>query len=239
MNKRYNQIKKSIEEDGLFNKVVKDASGLIIDGSKRLQALATLERKGEYEIRNDIQTVKDHLRALRGINPPVMSPDEKRFWAKVYATMYKKAGWSKSDIVEAISVRFGCSNRSVYRYLPDELKSDVGRPENKNLPTVKLFPSNIKEDFSFLESKELDLLHRLYSKNKKVIDLLYHVKRHGESVRLPSTNELLSNANINELLEVTFNKLDESKYPKLDQKSLNFIKFLYQEYFKRDGDNGN
>jgi hypothetical protein len=121
-------LDQSVSKLGRLVPIIKDAHGNIIDGFHRKQ----LDPKWEEEFAIKLDNIKDPtqlLLARMNINVcrRAVSTEEKTKWLTDLAQM---TGWTPKEIAE----KSGWSERTVYRYMPKELKA----PEPEQLATAKV-----------------------------------------------------------------------------------------------------
>jgi predicted transcriptional regulator len=219
---KYN-LQKSRKEIGIIHPAIKSKlTGIIVAGKDRLKSDPTwtiTEREFKSREEELLYQIADNTRRT-------ITKDERAKEFKELYNIYKEQGIQDYNIASKIVNKTGFTEQYVRKLVKNETEF------RKSTNSLELLPTNIKEHFSFLDPKEIGLLQKLYSKHKKIIDLLYHVKKHGESVKVPSVNQILSTASINELLEVAYTKLENTDF-NVNEDAQRFWKFLAEEYSKR------
>lgn len=212
-----------MKTDGQLNPVIKDKSGLTLDGIKRQQAAIVegilLE---EPIVRSNIDSIDKHINALKSLNPTPMSAEEKRYWTPIYYREYSAKHWPEMKIYEAISIRLGCSIRLVRAILSNIGSSaNVQTQEQRPSSRMKLV-AKIRSEYDWLTDEQT--LKGL----KDPMYLLSLADAHYTAIQF-------SKASIPDLLEVTYTKLEEAEFSKQNEETMLFWKFLAEEYQKRFG----
>ncbi len=220
MTKNYD-FKKSREQIGILHPAIRSKrTGKIIIGNDRLKDDPTWkveDRDFKNEEEELVVGIADNIRRN-------VSKEETKMKLVSLFDIYKKEGIAEHNIVSHIAKRTGFT----YQYVNRLLKNDPQKSfTNKPSKTATKRIDEIQKEFDFL-SKDF-ILKGL----KNPIVLCKAVANHYVSIK---EREALSKSDANTLIHVTFANIEDNKFPKLTQESLNFIKFLYSEYFKEDAE---
>lgn len=135
MSEQEYRLEESVSKLGRLVPIIKDGNGNIIDGFHRKE----LDPKWEEEFSIKLEHIKDPTQSLlarMNINlcRRNVSAEEKTQWL---AELVKLTGWTPKEIAE----KSGWSERTVYRYLPKELK----QPEPEELARARVAPEKMAE----------------------------------------------------------------------------------------------
>jgi hypothetical protein len=237
---KFSALKESIDKHGLQNPIHRSKFG-IIGGYKRTVVLVgseprmLLDKVPHFVEHPEIETKEQYVEAFMDEQPVRMTSSERAWYIETRSKEWKKEGFESGGIVKMLSRATGLSRCQVYRYLPEEVKTEhmsqeesiVSYETNKskkdisssNVKTI----AKIKSEFDWLTDE--DILKGL----KDPLYLLSQAKAHFTTVKQSE----LSKASISELLEVTYTKLEEAGFSKQSDGTMLFWKFLSDEYQKR------
>lgn len=211
-------LKKSKEEIGVIHAAIRSKrTGKIIAGNDRLKEDPTWsieERDFKNRKEEILFQIADNTRR------EISKEERKKEFQELY-TIHKEDGIADYNIATKISEETGFNHRYVRRILKSEPQvhfSRLSKSKSKRL-------SEIRSKYSFLD--EAVILEAI-SKNNP-LPLCKALADHFISIK---KKEALTGS-LDELVEVVYTKLEEASFPKLDEKSMNFWKYLAEEYMKR------
>lgn len=226
----FDQMKKSIKEYGQTYEVHRSKFG-ILDGQKRLEAM--IDKNPKIVDHPEIKTIEQHIAWQMAHLPPRLTARDKRHYAPAYGEIYLRAGFPASRIPGIVARLLHCSERHARRYLPDHLKDVKHSSATGQMSSSKtvLIP-HPGEFLSFFAGKSI--WARIYRKlgEKLFEEFTNTIENHARGIRLDK-GKALTNADLSELLEVAYARLEEAEFSGLDEDSIRWWKFLAEEYSKR------
>lgn len=233
---KYKNLQKSLKKHGQQYPIHRCKFG-IIDGYKRSELLveeqpSILDKTSRFIDHPEIETIEEYLGLIDSMQPVQMTSKEKHHYIEVRSKELKSKGVSAKNIIKILKRITGLSERQIYRIIPNDIKLEYKRLTNVNLAEERKISfskqkliSEIRSKYQFLD--EVAILKALNKNN--LLPLLNAVAGHFTSIK---KREVLSGS-IDQLLEVTYSKLEENNFSKLDESSMRFWKFLAEEYMNR------
>jgi len=229
---KYKKLRESLDKHGQQYPIHRCKFG-IIDGYKKAELLVGEEAK--FVDHPEIETIEQYIDFLKTMQPVIMTAGERRKYIKIRGRELRASDISAGEVIDILKALTGASERTIYRHLPEEAKLEYKRLSNdklgkkRDISNTKLgLISKIRAQFDWLDSEDIqkgleDPLH-----------LLRLTKQHYESLKAKPTVK----ASVPELMSVLYAKLEEAGFPRLDDKSMRWWKYLAEEYYKRYNDEG-
>ena len=225
------RLKRLIKERGQYHTIYRTKFG-VVEGYKKAEALVGTQPGPLDKVPRftdiEVDTLEEHLRLCEILAPPRLKGPELKTYANKRAKEFLKLGVKPGRIVSLLADICHISTSYMSRILPDEFK-DLSQQRTAEQSSPKLnrkakLISKIREQHDWLTDEDIQegLKHPEQFLNKS--------KQHYESLKVKPTVK----ADPSELIEVAYAKLEEEKFPKLDESTLRWIKFLYETYYKKD-----
>lgn len=224
-------LKKSLRELGQLYDILCAADGEVLDGYHREKDLKEDGVKPRYKILEWCKTQEQKLQVRRQTNLArrLLSAEARTAFVNERAEELERMGVKPLDILKRL-VEEGYSQKTVYRYIQPRFKprGEYNKHEfsSDNSKGSFLIPQPPRE-YDFL-SREVWVNAFKKLREKFLLELLKEVKDHYESLKAKPSIK----APIEELIEVLYSKLEQQNFPKLDENSLRFLKFLKEEYLE-------
>jgi hypothetical protein len=221
-------LRRIIEKYGQFHTIYRTKFG-VVEGYKKAEALVDVQPSPLDKVPRfvpiEVDTLEEHLELCRILAPVRLRGSELKRYANKRAQEYLKLGVEPGKIVSLLSGICHTSISYISRILPNEFKDESHQRK-------------FAEQSSARSDKQAQLISKLRSKYdwlttedvlKGLKDPLFLLERAEAHL----TSLALSKAEPSALIEVLYGRLEKESFPKLDDQSMLFWKFLAEEYQKR------
>jgi len=227
-------LAKSLEEIGQIYDIICAADGEILDGYHRDKELRKLKEKPRTRMLEWCKTRKDKLKVRRHLNMArrILPAEEKRQYINDRAEQLVKEGIKPFKVASKL-MEEGFSKTTIYRYLHPIYKDPTQQHFKTGTTVEPVLVPQPGEFLSFFAGSPI--WAKVYKKLKKKLfeEFIRSIESHAKGIRLDKRKALTS-ANMSDLLEVTYTKLEDKNFSDVDENSLRWWKFLSEEYIKRN-----